>query len=213
MCKVQRTLSGTLIRDGIEYNKYPPVNSIIKATNLKWAIKLRDQGILRLNSVEFYQKLESTELGDTNEGKGMSKLGGHPIHFDSTNEVFIWCAALPNTSFDVLKRLNPTYDTIIRIANINEFIHRISNALKDRSLSVFPHIGKVIYERGMEVTKEALNNQIWHYNVFQKSKAYKHQREYRLSFTNMSFQRTNKKFLDIQLGNCFDIVRIEETKQ
>ena len=80
---------GTKVIDGIEYNEHPSPSSVIKATESRWAYKLRDHGEIRLNSIKFYQSVENAELGDTNEGNGMLRMNGHPMESGSINEVFI----------------------------------------------------------------------------------------------------------------------------
>ena len=162
-----------------------------------------------MNSVEFYQELENPELGDINEAQGMLKLNGHIMEVGSINEVFIWCSALPETSSSVLKSLNPSYDAIVRVLDVNEFVRRIVTTAKTEGYTLHSHIEKVNYNRGEEVSKEALNEQLWHHNVFQKSPDYSHQSEYRLSFSNFTIKRIDKKHLDISLGNCNDIIEIE----
>lgn len=209
MKKIQITKSGTVVVNGIEYNEYPSPSSLIKATERKWALKLRDEGFLRLNSAYFYQTLEDPELGDRNEAKGMLKLNGHPIETSSINELFIWCSAIPEASPKILKSLNPSYDVIVRIYNVDEFVKRIVSTAKSRNYALYPHIGRVKYNRGKEVSKDVLNNQQWHYNVFQKSSNYAHQEEYRLSFSNINFKRIEKNYLDLSLGKCSDIIEIE----
>ena len=212
MSKIQVTKNRTVLANGIEYNEYPSPSSLIKATEIKWALKLRDEGSLRLNSVEFYQALENPELGDRNEAKGMLKLDGHPMEVGSANEVFIWCSAIPGTSPDILKSLNPSYDAIVLVRDVEEFVKRIVSTAKSEGYELYPHIGKVNYNRGEEVSKVALNSQQWHHNVFQKSWDYSHQEEYRLSFSNLTLQRIDKKHLDLSLGNCNDIIEISLKK-
>ncbi|GAB6910093.1 conserved hypothetical protein [Desulfosarcina cetonica] len=209
MNKIQVTKSGTLIVNGIEYNEHPFPASLIKATEMKWALKLRDEGCIRLSSVKFYQGLENPELGDRNEAKGMLKVDGHPMEVGSGNEVFIWCSAIPEASPKVLKRLDASYDAIARIHDVEKFVKRIVLTAKLAGYKLYPHLGKVNYNRGETVSKDVLNNQRWHYNVFQKSSDYAHQMEYRLSFTNVTFQRIDKNHLDIFLGKCNDIITIE----
>lgn len=203
------TKSGTVIVNGIEYNEHPSPSSLIKATEMKWALKLRDEGCLRLHSVEFYQALENSELGDKNEAQGMLKLYGHPMEVGSATEVFIWCSAIPEASPENLKGLNPSYDAIVRVHDIEEFVKRIVSTAKSGGYTLYPHVGKVKYNRGEEVSKDELNNQQWHHNVFQKSPDYSHQEEYRLSFSNFTLQQIDKKHIDLSLGNCNDIIEIE----
>ena len=93
------TQSGTVFVNDIEYNEYPPPSSIIKATKLEWAQKLRNEGKIYLHSFDYYQLLENPELGDKNEGQGLYYLNGHPMETGSSNEVFIWCGSLPATPY------------------------------------------------------------------------------------------------------------------
>jgi hypothetical protein len=209
MNKIQAAQSGTVIVNGIEYNEHPFPSSLIKATEMKWALKLRDEGCIRLNSVEFYQALENPELGDRNEAKGTLKVDGHSMEVGSGNEVFLWCSAIPEASPEILKRLDASYDAIVRIHDVEKFVKRIVSTAKLAGYILYPHLGKVNYNRGEEVSKDVLNKQRWHYNVFQKSSGYAHQMEYRLSFSNFTFQRIDKKHLDLSLGKCNDIIMIE----
>ena len=209
MNKIQVTQNGTVVVNGIEYNEYPSPSSLIKATEMEWALKLRDEGCGRLNSVKFYRALENPELGDRNEAKGMLKLNGHPMEVGSVNEVFIWCSAIPEASPEILKGLNPSYDAVVRIYDVEKFVKRIVSTAKNDGYTLFPQIGKMNYNRGEEVSTDVLNKQQWHHNVFQKSLDYAHQEEYRLSFSNITFKRIAKKYLDLSLDNCNDIIEIE----
>lgn len=208
MSKTKTTQSGTVVVDGIEYNQFPPPPSLIKAMKMKRAILLRDEGCLRLHSFDFYQVIENSEIGDINEGNSMLMLNEHPMSTGSANEVFIWCSADPDTSPEVLKRLDPSYDAIIRILNPKEFVKRIIYTAKADGYTLTPHVGKVNYNRGEKVSRDVLNEQQWHHNVFQKSKDYAHQREYRMSFSNFTFQKIENNFLELMLGNCCDIIEI-----
>ncbi len=201
------TKSEPIIVNGIEYNEHPSPSSLIKATEMKWALKLRDKGCLRLNSVEIYQALDNPELGDKNEAKGMLQLEGDPMETGSVNPVFIWCSAIPEASPENLKGLNPSYDAIVRVYDIEKFVKRIVSTAQFEKYTLYPHVGKVKYNRGEDVSKDELNNQQWHYNVFQKSPDYSHQKEYRLSF--YTCQQIDKKYIDLSLGNCNDIIEIE----
>ncbi|MGD0274826.1 MAG: hypothetical protein ABSB79_02045 [Syntrophales bacterium] len=204
------TKNGTKFIDGIKYDKYPPPVTLIKATEFKWAEKLLNEGSIRLNSIEYYETIENPELGDVNEGKGMLRLNGHLMQTGSVNEVFIWCSALPGTSASILKEIDPSYDTMICITDVVEFTKRIFSALKDYGYRWLPWRGQVTYNRDIEVSKKTLNNQDWQFNIFQKSAKHKHQREYRMSFTNVSVQRKKEKWIDISMGYSGDIMTIEK---
>lgn len=208
MRKATLTKSGTLIISDIEFNESPPA-CLVRATERVWATRLRDEGVIRLNSVEHYRRVESDELGDSHEGRGIFHVDGHQYTSASVNEVYIWCCALPDTSVDVLKNLSSTYDCIITIMDPIKFTMRINAELRKLGIVFLPHLGKVAYTRGAEVSKRVLNAQKFSYNIFQKATVHAHQAEYRLSFTNVSFRRLELQHLDLELGDCSDVVRIE----
>lgn len=208
MSKILKIKFRTVINNGIEYNELPSPSLLIKATKMKWAEKLRNEGCIRLNSVEFYRAFEDSELGDINEGTGMFKLDGRPMQTDSVNEVFIWCCAITEANPETLKKLNCSYDTIVVIHDVEKFVNRIILSAKIQGYTLYPHIGKVKYNREAEISKEKLKSQQWHYNVFQKNFNYTHQEEYRLSFLNLTFKRINQNHIDLLLCNCSDIIEI-----
>lgn len=207
MSVIIKTDWGTVVEDGIEYNEHPYPPSLIKATEAKWARKLKDCGVIRLNSIRFYQSLENAELGDRNEGNGMLRLNGRPMESGSVNEVFIWCSALNTTPHEILKGFSANYDTIIEIMDVVEFTKRIQKAALDVGYDLTPHLGLVQYNRGEEVTKKVLNEQKWHSNVFQKDGGYSHQQEYRFAFSNFTFNHIGSDYIDLVLGNCNDIIQ------
>ena len=202
------TKTGTVLIDGIEFNESPPA-CLVRATEHVWATRLRDEGVIRLNSVEHYRQVESPELGDSGEGRGIFHVDGHQYSAESVNEVYIWCWALPDTPADILLSLSPTYDSVITITDPTKFTKRIYAQLNKLGVVFAPHLGKVAYTRGAEVSKRALNAQKFSYNIFQKAAIHAHQAEYRLSFTNVSFRRLGLQYLDLALGDCNDVVRIE----
>ncbi|CED58033.1 hypothetical protein [Vibrio sp. 10N.222.52.C12] len=206
------TINGTRIVDGIEYNEYPAPNVLIKAMELTWAKKLITKGIIRLNSLSFYQGIESVELGDSLEGLGELTVNNHQYSTSSLNEVFIWCCANSNTKHSTLLGLDKHYDSIIKITNITKFVNRIAEQLRhDKYNFSNPHIGKVNYNRSLEVTKESLQNQKWQWNTFQKSQNYEHQNEFRIVFSDLSFKLEQAISIDLVIGNCEDIIELIET--
>ncbi len=209
MSTIYKTQSGTVIVSGIEFNQHPPPSSLIKATEMKWARKLRNDGIIRLTSFDVYRQIENPELGDRNEGVGVLNVNGHPMTTSSANEVFIWCCAESESSPEVLKGFDPSYDAILSIHDVEKLTKRIVQSAKFEGYSLTPHLGKVIYNRGEEVSKEVLNDQQWHSNVFQKHHDYSHQQEYRLSFSNFTFNKIDQQYLDLKLGDCSNIITIE----
>ncbi|GEM_PF-1902305 len=204
-----QTQSGTYIINGIEYNEPQVPLSLIKAMEEKWAARLRDKGAVRLSAVEYYQSLEHPELGDNNEAKGVLRVDGHEMKAGSANEVYIWCAATSDAPYSKLKGLYSSYNSILHVRDVAEFVRRILSAARDNGYRLYPHLGKVNYNRGKEVSIDVLNGQKFHYNVFQKSPTYAHQKEYRLSFTNVSRERIGNKHIDLEIGNCRDIIDVE----
>jgi hypothetical protein len=210
--KTTSTLSGTTIKEGIEYNTYPPPSSVLKAMERKWAVELVDNGVIRLNSLEFYQTLENDQLGDTKEGLGEFFSSGHPYNVSSGNKVFVWCSAFPQTPKPTLLELYPKYDSIISVKNPIEFTKRIMAALSTKGYSFsLPHLGAVNYSRSTEVGIESVKSQLWHWNVFQKRESYVHQNEFRFAFTDTSFNLEQSGPIDIKIGPCSDIVACIKT--
>lgn len=202
------TKTGTLLINDIEFNESAPA-SLVRATERVWATRLRDEGMIRLNSVEHYRKVESSELGDCDEGRGIFHVDGRQYTTGSANEVYIWCCALPDTSTEVLLNLSPTYDCVLTVTDPITFTKRVNAQLNSMGVVFAPHLGRVAYSRGDEITKRALNTQKFSYNIFQKAAIHAHQAEYRLSFTNVSFRRLGLPHIDLRLGDCTDVVRIE----
>lgn len=208
MRELTSTKTGTLVIDDLEFNE-PPPSCLIRATELEWATRLRDDGVIRLNSVEHYRRVDNPELGDRNEGQGVFYINGRKYTAESCNDVYIWCCALPDTSQDILGSLSPAYDCIITITDPIKFTKRVCSQLNKLDVVFAPHVGEVAYTREAEVSKQVLNSQKYSYNIFQKGILHAHQAEYRLSFSNISFRRLNRQNLDLILGNCNDVVRIE----
>ncbi len=212
MSEIIQTKTGTFITDEVEFNQHPPPSTLLKAMESRWAFELINNGSLRLNSIFFYHNLESKDLGDMNEGRGMLRMNGHEMDIGTINDVYIWCSALPNTSKETLLSLDKNYDCIITINDTLQFVKRISLALEKRDLIMHPHIGSVIYNRGDEVSKESLSSQQFNYNIFQKVDDYSHQKEFRVSFINVTTNKLGVEPIDIEIGNCKELVTIERTK-
>jgi len=204
-------ISKTFFIDGIESNERKIPSFLVKAMERQFAEALIYGGEIRLNSVDYYQKLENEELGDRLEGLGELVFSNHPYSISSGNPVFIWCSALPDSDFDTLLNLDKKYDSIIRINDPLEFSLRIFSALSKIYKIAPPHVGMVNYNRSVEVDKNTLNSQPWHWNLFQKRLIYSHQNEYRFTFTDLSYKADSRKPLDINIGNCEDIGLILET--
>ncbi len=58
--------------------------------------------------------------------------------------------------------------------------------------------------------KRTLNSQKFHFNVFQKDPSFAPDMEYRLSLTDTSLRPQQKNLVDLAVGDCSDILSIEE---
>lgn len=213
MDNITKTDSGTLIVKGIEYNTYPPPGKLIKVMKKARAKEFISHGTLRFGSLEEYRKWENEVLGDVNDGNGMYTMDGHEYNTGSANEVFAWCLSLPEISKKrILEIANSNnYDCFVVIDSPLELFQRISKALGDEYNGDFIlHCGPVSYGRGSEVDKVTLNNQQFHFNVFQKRTQYQDDKEYRLSITNYSLKNRYGSGVFAHIGNCSDIVHINE---
>ena len=161
-----------------------------------------------MNSLNHLRKLEDSQRGDENEGKGLYLLNGHPMRTGSVNEVFAWCTCRDTVRDEYLLRMFEGTDTIVRISDPMELARRIIRAFKLLPWRLYLHSGRVRYTRGKSVTKHTLNNQLWHFNIFQKEGRFKPQREYRFSLTIVGRKRIDEDHLDLELGYCGDIISI-----
>lgn len=208
---MEMTKSGTMIIEEIEFNEIPP-SALKRATKREWGNALIQRGSIRMNSLAYLRNLEDVQRGDENEGKSLYLLNGHPMTTDSMNEVYAWCTSEESVRDEDIRGMFQGTDTVLRIKDPMELARRIARAARaekavDRHLRL--HCGFVKYTHGDSITKDSLNNQLWHYNVFQKDKRRFHsQREYRFSLTNVSFNRIDKDHLDLEVGYCGNIVSI-----
>lgn len=200
--------NSTTFVDQIEYNDYPPPPFLLKAMERRFALPLISNGAIRIQSISYFHTLENRNLGDPNEGKGLFTLNGHPMRTSLGNEAFVWCTALPDTSNDSLLAFSEKYDTIIKIESVEKFLERLKMAIYKGNLPTHIHCGRVVYNRGTEITKEELNDQKWASNIFQKDTYYQHQNEYRFLLTNVVFKNPIGDYIDLQMGNCSDIISI-----
>ncbi|EPZ7321235.1 hypothetical protein ACXR5E_003907 [Vibrio mimicus] len=206
------TKNETEIHDGIEFNEYPAPSFLLKAMHSKWADKLIEQGLIRLNSLSYYQNLDNKELGDALEGKGELRVKSRQYSMSSNNELFVWCCANPESKPEVLLSLDKSYDVVVKVANPIEFIKRISLALEKGGYKfTIPQVGRVNYNRGFEVTLDSLQNRQWQWNAFQKVETYSHQNEYRFVFSKLSCGLEREAPINLCLGDCSDIIERIET--
>lgn len=213
MNEITKTDSGTFIVNGVEYNGYPPPGKLIKVMKKCRAEELVSRGIMRFGNLEEYRKWENKILGDINDGNGMYTMNGHEYSTGSANEVFAWCSSLPAISNKrILEIANSNkYECIVEISSPIELFQRISKALTAEYNGDFIlHCGPVAYDRGSEVDNETLNNQQFHFNVFQKSTNFQDDNEYRLSLTNYSLKKNYGSEVFVHIGNCSHFLQIKE---
>lgn len=208
---ITTTQSGTMIICGVEYSTYPPPDVLVKAMERRWAEKLLEHGAIRFGSLATYRQWENAVLGDPNDGEGMFRMDGHSYDTGSINPVYAWCASMPSITADrtLLIAKHGKYDCVVRVHNLPLMIQRVSAALAKSNKSLGFHCAEVLYNRGVEVDKQALNSQKFHFNVFQKDPTFSPDMEYRLSLTDHSLQFKHKPFVDVELGVCSDIMSIE----
>ncbi len=209
---MKRTKSGTIISCGIEYNEFPPPKLLVKAMKKKRASPLIKAGILRIQSIEYFKKWENEVLGDPNDGEGLYHLKDNPMQTGSVNDVYAWCLSRPAISSDRIKLFSKHsgYDCLVVVHNPELLFNKIKAWFSKNLPGYWLHCGLVKYDRGNEVHKKTLNSQKFHYNVFQKASYFKEDLEYRLSVTNTTFSRLSEEHIDLSLGNCRDILSIEE---
>lgn len=207
-----KTRSGTIISEGVEYNSYPPPSSVTKAMERIWAKKFIENGSMRFGSLKYYQTWEIKTLGDKNDGRGMFHMEGDPYEIESSNPVYVWCASLPDITPERVRVLakEGNYDCRVRICQPQCLIHRVRDALITLRSDLMLQCSDVIYDRGLEVDKVMLNDQKFHFNVFQKDVNFEEDMEYRLSVVDCSIKPIQDAYIDIKVGNCSDIITIED---
>jgi hypothetical protein len=202
------TKSGTKIIKDIEFNEDPP-RCLKRATTKKWAKALIETGSVRMNSMEYLREIEDPQRGDKNEGKGLFRLKGHPMTVETINRVFAFCTADFSTKNQDLLDIANENDTIVVISNILEFAERIKRASRGKG-PYWTHCGHVKYNYGSEITKDALNDQKWNWNIFQKDMAYSLQKEYRFTISFQKFPAIEDEYLLLEVGFCGDIILMIE---
>ncbi len=185
---------------------------MVKAMKHQWANQLVIAGSMRFRSLEYYRKWENAVLGDPNDGEGLFHMNAHPFAVGSSNPVYAWCASLPEITVERLLDLakHGKYDCIVRIREPEVLLQRVRLALRQKADELLLHCGEVFYDRGNEVDKETLNSQKFHFNVFQKSPRFMQDREYRMSLTDVSVRPNPREYVDLLVGDCSDIMDIEE---
>jgi hypothetical protein len=168
---------------------------------------------MRFGNLEGYRRWENKILGDENDGNGMYTMNGHPYNTGSANEVFAWCTSLQEISDKRILEIAKSndYDCIVEIKSPLKLIERISVSLQSNYHgNLILHCGNVKYDRGREVDKETLNNQQFHFNVFQKNNKFQEDKECRLSITNYSLKKVYGDYVCFDIGNCSDLIKVKE---
>lgn len=207
-----KTPTGAIIRNGIEYNELPAPEMLVKAMEQRFADQLLDSGKLRISHLDCFRNWENKILGDCNDGIGQYYVSGHPMENGSVNDVYAWCLSFPEIADGRLAIFGEQggYDCKIVIRDPDEMFQRIKKWLVNNHPELWIHCGAVKYDRSQVVDKATLNSQQFHFNVFQKAASFEEDREYRLSITNISFPRLHGKYIDVEIGNCRDIASIEK---
>lgn len=209
---LDKTLTETIIHNGIEYNELPAPEVLIKAMERRFADQLLDSGKLRISHLDCFRNWENKILGDCNDGTGQYYVNGHPMENSSVNDVYAWCLSFPEIADSRLALFRELggYDCKVVIREPVKMFHRIKKWLVNNHPELWVHCGAVKYDRGQVVDKATLNSQQFHFNVFQKAASFEEDREYRLSITNISFSRLHGGYIDVEMGSCRDIASIEE---
>lgn len=198
----------TQIVENIEYNAHPPPIEVVKLTKRVWAEQMAGSGALRFGSLNFYRAWENKVLGDPREGEGVLCMNGHPFTTGSSNPVFAWCASLPSISPERTRLLaqHGEYDCCVHVRDFPELIRRVKLALVAKGLWL--HCGEVAYTKDDEVRLDVLRSQPFHFNVFQKDRAFIDDREYRLALTDLNMSRADAEYVTLEIGACLDILEV-----
>jgi len=212
MAKLNRTQSGTIIVDGVEYNTYPPPEKLVKVMARRWAEVLLSNGAMRFGSLEYYRKWENDALGDPNDGEGMLRMKEHQYNVGSSNPVYAWCTSIPTITPERIRILanHGHYDCLVQIHHPMTLIQRVRRTLSSKGRGLYLHCAEVSYNRGIEVDKATLNSQKFHFNVFQKDSRFAEDIEYRLALTDVGLKYEVRDHVDIQVGKCSDITDIRD---
>jgi len=106
-----------------------------------------------------------------------------------------------------LYSIDDKYDTIVEI-KILDFIKRTRTFLTFIDSKFWVQWGKVQYDKGIDVDKKTLNDQIFNFNAFQKHADYSWQQEYRIVVYRGTPHQYHCDYLEITLGDCSDIISI-----
>lgn len=191
--------------EGIEYIQVPPPQKLKKAMSSELAEKLIRLGTFRLTNVLEYRKIDTTkpDQSDPYEDVGIKICQGVQCTTETLNPTFIWCCSDVKANDYKIKAIDERYNCIISINKPHVFFVRICNVLKQNSYQFRKQAGFVYYDKG-----EMENRKFWGDNTFQKHEKYAYQQEFRFAIKDLKFNR-NIPFINLQLGNCSDILSIE----
>lgn len=209
---LDKTLTETIIHNGIEYNELPAPEVLVKAMKQEFADQLLNSGKLRISHLDRFRNWENKILGDCNDGIGQYYVNGHPMENSSVNDVYAWCLSFPDIADSRLALFGELggHDCKVVIHDPEEMFQRVNKWLANNHPELWIHCGAVKYDRDQVVDKATLNSKQFHFNVFQKAAFFEEDREYRLSITNISFSRLHGEYIEVEMGNCRDIASIEE---
>ena len=207
-----KTKSGTIMLGGVEYSTYPPPRALMKVMEFCWAKQFVAVGAMRFCSLDYYRQWENVVLGDPHDGESMFHLEGNPCTGGSLNEVYAWCASLPVITPDRIKVIaqHGKYNCLVRISDPSILIQRVRSALLVAEPMLALNCSEATYNRGIEVDKEILNSQKFHFTIFQKAQKFADDKEYRLAIIDTRTSSVHKDYIDLQIGDCSDILNIED---
>lgn len=103
-----------------------------------------------------------------------------------------------------------SYHCLVRVHEPFLLIQRVRDELFRNDKTLHIHCAEISYNRGIEVDKQKLNSQKFHFNVFHKDKLFAKDMEYRFSLTDVSIQSKPEPFVEVMVGKRSDIMSIEE---
>ena len=206
------TKSGTIMLADVEYGTYPPPSDLVKVMKSCRAKQFVAYGTMRFRILEYYRHWENSVLGDPNDGISLFHLEGNPCTGDTVNPVYAWCSSLTVITPDRIQLIAQYggYDCLVRVGEPSVLIQRAHSALLATDLMLALYCSEVTYNRGIEVNKNTLNSQKFHFNIVQKDPKFVEDKEYRLAIIDTSTKFVPKDYIDLQIGDCSDILIVED---
>jgi hypothetical protein len=191
-----------------------PKNKLIKAMNSKYAKQLMDNGTIRLWLKEHFTPIEGSQ-GDGLEGKSCTIRNGMKVYLRPANQVFICCASESyendNDNEKLKKKLigiDNTFDEIVQIDNLDEFIHRIGKTRREKDIGFIGSqkeiFGIVNYDFGESDYNQRFGDDFGNMIncVFQKRKSWEWQREFRIALEYIPNQPPNQQRVRYYINDC-----------